>query len=250
MTQVDSSVTQRSDGRDPYRYERFTTRLMLADLRFTRHAPRPGDPVPAFDLATVDGGRLRSADLLGHKPFIVTLGSLTCPMTAAAAHGLRQLHAATGDAVELITVYTREAHPGESIPQPARLGQKLEHAQALAERDYYHWTVAVDDIDGTLHRQLDLKPNAAYLVDRSGRIAFRALWSSETAALITAAQAVVRGDRPRHDTNSALLRPMMRALPLVDAVMRRAGRRASRDLWRAAAPMALMAKLARPWSRL
>lgn len=227
-----------------YRYDRFTTGLMLADLRFSSAAIEPGQPFPTFDLASPDGTRVRSADLQG-QPYVVVLGSLTCPMTASAAEGLRALHEATRDQIELITVYTREAHPGELIPQPADPTQKSAHAGRLAERDGYQWRVAVDDLDGTLHRQLDGKPNAAFVVDRDGRLAFRSLWATDFTSLRRAIEAVTRGSAPRRPTSRSMMGPMMRALPRIDETVRHAGRSASRDLWRSAPPMALMARIAR-----
>lgn len=227
-----------------YRYDRFTTCLMLADLRFSRAAIEPGQPFPSFDLVATDGTRVRSTDLQG-QPYVIIFGSLTCPMTASAAEGLRALHEAVRDRIELITVYTREAHPGEVIPQPTDLAEKSGHARRLAERDGYGWRVAVDDLEGTLHRQLDGKPNAAFVVDRQGRLAFRSLWATDFTSLRQAIDAVSRGDAPRRPTSQAMMRPMMRALPWIDETVRRAGRSASRDLWRSAPPMALMARIAR-----
>jgi len=217
---------------------------MLADLRFSGAAIQPGQPFPAFDLDATDGTRVRSTDLKG-QPYVVILGSLTCPMTASAAEGLRSLHEAMGDSFEFVTVYTREAHPGELIPQPTDLNQKSAHARRLAERDGHNWRVAVDDLDGTLHRQLDGKPNAAFVVDRDGRLAFRSLWATDFTSLRQAIDAVTRGDVPRRSTSQSMMGPMLRGMPWIDETVRRAGRSASRDLWRSAPPMALMARLAR-----
>lgn len=218
---------------------------MLADLRFGAQAPRPGELFPVFDLATPGPRRLRSEDLVGNRPFVIILGSLTCPMTASAARGLRELYASVGNLLPFITVYTREAHPGGLIPQPQAMEEKIEHAQELARRDGYHWEVTIDDLEGTFHRQLDAKPNAAFVVDAEGKLAFRALWSSDSKALRDAILAVTRGELPRRQTSTSLFRPMLSALPWIDEVVSAAGRSASRDLWVAAAPMALMAKVAR-----
>ena len=117
-----------------YRYSHFTTRLLLADLRFSSRAPQPGEPFPAFELAGVDGGWLRSEELVGKRPFVVILGSLTCPMTASAAVTLRELYERMGSTATFISVYTREAHPGEQVPQPEALDTQLAHAKALVAR--------------------------------------------------------------------------------------------------------------------
>ena len=131
------------------------------------------------------------------------------------------------------------------IPQPADLNQKSAHAPRLAERDGYRWRVAVDELDGTLHRQLDGKPNAAFVVYGDGRLAFRSLWATDFIALRQAIDAVTQGDPPRRSTSQSMMGLMLRAMPWIDETLRRAGRSASRDLWRSAPPMALMARLAR-----
>ncbi|HEX5299693.1 MAG TPA: hypothetical protein VFW50_22120, partial [Streptosporangiaceae bacterium] len=64
MTSRASSGTAEPAAR-AYRFERFSTALLIDDMTFGRQAPGPGDPVPAFDLPTLDGGRFRSDDLGG-----------------------------------------------------------------------------------------------------------------------------------------------------------------------------------------
>lgn len=58
-----------------YRYEHFKKELLQEDSSFS-HGPRPGEPLPDFDLPTVDGGRLRKRDLAG-KPFVLIFASIT-----------------------------------------------------------------------------------------------------------------------------------------------------------------------------
>ena len=47
-------------------------------------------------------------------------------MTASAGSALKQLHEEFGDRVAFVTLYVREAHPGERYPQSQTLEQKLE----------------------------------------------------------------------------------------------------------------------------
>ncbi|GAC1299505.1 MAG: hypothetical protein NVS2B9_00580 [Myxococcales bacterium] len=58
-----------------YRYEHFKKELLQEDAAFS-HGPGPGDPLPDFDLPTVEGGRLRKRDLAG-KPFVLIFASIT-----------------------------------------------------------------------------------------------------------------------------------------------------------------------------
>jgi hypothetical protein len=59
-----------------YRYDHFKREVLWGDLSF-RSGPAPGQPFPDFDLETTDNGRVRKADLVGKKPVLMTLGSVT-----------------------------------------------------------------------------------------------------------------------------------------------------------------------------
>lgn len=48
-----------------YLYEHVTRRVLSRDFSFSADAPRAGDPLPSFDLPQADGGRLRTAELMG-----------------------------------------------------------------------------------------------------------------------------------------------------------------------------------------
>lgn len=53
-------------------------------------------------------------------------------MTASAGPALKRMHEEFGDRVGFVTLYVREAHPGERYPQPETFEQKLEHARAYS----------------------------------------------------------------------------------------------------------------------
>jgi len=59
-----------------YAYAHFRRKMLLEDATFGT-GPGPGEPFPGFDLPTADGGRLRLSELLGGRPFVVTLASYT-----------------------------------------------------------------------------------------------------------------------------------------------------------------------------
>lgn len=89
-------------------------------------------------------------------------------MTASSRDGLQVLHERFGDRVRFVLVQVREAHPGERTPQPTSLEEKHAHALRLKELLAAPFEVAVDDIEGSFHRSLDPKPNAAYLIGADG----------------------------------------------------------------------------------
>ena len=233
-----------------YRYDRFTTRLLLRDMRFRKGAAGPGDLVPTFKLVTTDGEELTDQDVFGNRPVLLLFGSITCPMTASAMPFLTQLHSEYGDRVYFIMLNVREAHPGECFRQPVTVAEKLDHARALKQLYGISWTVATDDIEGSLHRALDPKPNSAFLVDTAGVIVFRSLWASDQKAVRQALESVAAGRTPDKTQSQALFLPVARAMGQVQEVMDRAGPQAVRDLWRAGLPMALAGRVATIFSPL
>ncbi len=235
-----------------YRYNRFTTSLLLRDMRFRKGAAGPGDLVPAFNLITTEDEELTNQDVFGIRPVLLVFGSITCPMTASAMPFLTQLHSEFGDRVDFILLNVREAHPGEYFQQPLTLVEKLEHARALKQLYAVSWPVATDTIEGSLHRALDPKLNSAFLINTAGIIVYRSLWTSDQKAVRQALESVVAGRAPGKPQSQALLIPVARAMGQVQKVMDRAGPQAVKDLWRAGLPMALAGRVATifsPFSR-
>jgi thiol-disulfide isomerase/thioredoxin len=224
-----------------YRFERLALPIVLRDLRFNADDPGPGDRVPAFDLPTVGGGRVRSRDLAEAGPALLIFGSSTCPVTDNAAPGLNELYRRFGDRIRFVMVNVREAHPGKVFPQPGTFAAKMAHAERLRQLYGFEFEVAVDDLDGTLHRALSPKPNSAYLGGADRTILFRAHWANDTKALAAALDAVVAGGAPRRSQSGGVVRPTLRMLRNLAPVLDRAGSGAWADMWRVAPPLAAIA---------
>ena len=223
-----------------YCYDHLQLRLVLRDLYFSRDDPGPGHRVPDFDLPTLGGGRFRSTDLGETGPALLIFGSYTCFVTDSAAPGLKELQARFGDRVRFVMVDVREAHPGQAVPQPRTLDEKIAHAKLLRDHHGFEFEVAVDDIDGILHRALSPKPNSAYVLDKDGTILFRAHWANDTKALAAALEAIAAGESPSRSQSGGLVRPMLRLSRNIAPVLDRAGGGAWGDMWRVAPPMAAM----------
>jgi thiol-disulfide isomerase/thioredoxin len=233
------SAQRLSDGHR-YRFDHLTLPLVMRDMRFERTDPAPGDHVPPFDLPTIDGGHLRSDDL-GERPVLLIFGSSTCPVTDNAAPGLNDLHRRFGDRVRFVMVNVREAHPGKAFPQPKTMETKADHATQLRRIYGFAFEIAVDDIDGTLHRAMSPKPNSAYLLAPDGTILFRAQWANDTSALTKAIEATIRHEAPQPSESGGILKPTLRMLRHIAPVLDRAGAGAWRDMWLVAPPLALIA---------
>jgi hypothetical protein len=227
--------SDRGDGHG-YNYPGFERRMIAEDMRFGG-GPEPGEPAPPIDLPTVTGEGFRLADCRALRPVLLEFGSITCPMSAGARPALLRLWRQFGDQVEFVSVYVREAHPGEGYPEHHSFEQKMLHARDWVERDPRPWTVAVDDLDGSVHRAYRPLPNSLYLIDSSGHVAFRALWAaSERLLRRKIAELVAR--EAKGELPAVLGERSNRLLPLVhgavefDATMARAGVGAARDVRR------------------
>ena len=222
-------------GMTRYNYERFTSdmmrRLMMADFP----GPQPGDRAPDFEGRTLDGDRIRLSDYRGRKNVVLTFGSATCPATAASIHGLNQLYEQfQGEDVEFLFVYVREAHPGELIPAHKSVEHKAASAEILREEEGIEMPIVVDDLRGGIHRRYSKLPNPTYIVDRSGRIAFRGKYTRPD-VIGDALEELLERQEERgtdhaivaggEDTSMPKLRPMLHAYRAVE----RGGQMALRD---------------------
>jgi hypothetical protein len=84
-----------------------------------------GDPAIDFTLEDPTGVRYRLSDLLGKKPILLVLGSLTCdlyrrsaPLLTALAHRAFDQSQTYAEVVHFVTVYVVEPHPQSPDPSP------------------------------------------------------------------------------------------------------------------------------------
>ena len=169
-------------GFSNYNYHRFTRELLreAEAERFT--GPRAGDEAPNFRSRTLSGESIRLSDYRGKKNVLLVFGSATCPMTASSIPGIQRLYERLrGDEIEFLFVYAREAHPGERVPAHFSMAGKLKAATLLRDEEDMLMPMAVDDLRGSIHRKYSKLPNPAYLIDRSGRVAFRCMWANAEA---------------------------------------------------------------------
>ena len=165
-------------GFSGYNYEHFS-RELFHDLGQTSFSgPGPGERAPDFKAVTLDGEDVRLSDFAKKKNVLLIFGSATCPMTAASLGGINELYDRfRGDDIEFLFIYVREAHPGEIIPAHHSAREKTEAARLLRDEEDMRMPIVVDDLRGSIHRKYSQLPNPAFLIDRSGRVAFLSLWS-------------------------------------------------------------------------
>lgn len=164
-------------GFSRYNYDRFR-REMLDGEPASRwgQAPTSGDDAPDFNLRSLDGDDVCLSEFRGSRNVVVTFGSATCPQTAASIGGLREL-AREFPQLAFLFVYVREAHPGSMLPPHRSLEDKARAALILREQEQIKFPVLIDELSGETHRRYGALANASFLVDLSGRVAYRSLAS-------------------------------------------------------------------------
>ncbi len=162
-----------------YNYEGFTRDQLIRDVAIDKFGgPRPGERAPDFEGRTIEGDKVRLADYSGDKNVVVTFGSATCPFTAGSIGAINELFEDYNDEdTQFLFVYTREAHPGEKLPAHRSIKDKLHAAEKFREEEDVVMPILVDDLDGSIHRKYGKLPNSTYIIDKSGRVAFRSLWT-------------------------------------------------------------------------
>jgi peroxiredoxin len=225
-------------GLKPYNYESFSNYELLRHA--ARHGfgsgPEPGEKAPDFELRSIEGKKIRLRDFEGKKNVVVTFGSATCPFTASSIRRLNDLYEdyEDNDDVAFLFVYIREAHPGEKLPAHHSYEEKVRSAKTLREEEGVKFPILIDGIEGRVHRKYGKMRNPTYLIDKSGRVAFRSLWSRVTS--ISEAIAELLDAQRARETDHAIVYdgedtsvPMGYAILNSQRALDRGGRKSVRD---------------------
>lgn len=163
---------------EEYNYDHFRRGHLIADIRRTmeRRGVAPGQYTWDFTLPQASGGWLRLDNLRG-TPVLLHFGSYTCPASIGTVEPLKKLYARWGARVAFVDVLVRQAHPGPGAPAYQSDDQKLEDARRYQQEEGIPWPVLADDLAGTVHQVYGMLPDATYLIDVDGRIAFYNMWT-------------------------------------------------------------------------
>jgi peroxiredoxin len=191
-------------GLGNYNYEHFSRELLHEMAKGQFSGPGPGERAPDFQAATLDGDTVHLSDYRGKKNVLLIFGSATCPMTAASMGEINRLYGEfKDDDVEFLFVYIREAHPGERIPAHRSSSEKAAAARLLRDEEGIEMPFLVDDLRGTIHRAYSRLPHPAFLIDKSGLVAYRSRWSRPE-ALASALEELLEVQRER-ETDHAVV---------------------------------------------
>lgn len=162
-----------------YNYGHFSYELLREWMQDSFPGPEPGESAPNFKAKTLEGQTLRLSDFRGKQNILLLFGCATCPMTAASIGAVNALYDRFRDAgVAVVLVYVREAHPGERLPAHETMHDKIASAWFLRKEENLQIPIVVDDLRGSIHRDYGKLPSPAFLIDKSGRVAFRLKWAN------------------------------------------------------------------------
>lgn len=198
-----------------YNYKQFQRSHIARDFASAfDQAPQPGERAPDFTARTLTGDRVQLSDYRGEKNVVLVFGSATCPMTAGSVRGLNELFRRYRDEeVEFLLVYVREAHPGDEIAAHESMAEKVRAAEILREQEDLEFPIVVDDLRGSIHRRYGKLPNPAFLIDKSGRVAFRCLWA-QAGAIEEALQQLLPIQHERGVDHAVVLGGEDRSMPI------------------------------------
>ncbi|MEX2369313.1 MAG: deiodinase-like protein [Candidatus Paceibacterota bacterium] len=138
-------------------------------------APKIGQRAPDFTAYTLDGKVVQLSDFFGQS-VVLEIGSLTCPVYAGVLKRMRRLQKEFTE-VTFLLLYVREAHPGERRGQAQTNKAKRQRAQECKDIYKDPRMVLVDDVSGKAHKAYGLVPNSVFIIDRNGKIFWRAKWN-------------------------------------------------------------------------
>jgi len=170
-----------------YNYDEFSTDDYDLD---TQSGPDLGDKAPDFQLATTEGVTKNLLDFAGDF-LVLEMGSITCPLYQSRREIMETLDQQPN--VSSAVLYVREAHPGADIQAHKTMADKIANAVRLKTEDGETRTVFIDDLEGRVHVAYGSKPNAVYIIDKTGIVVFRSDWNN-AASTQKALQALVAGD--------------------------------------------------------
>jgi hypothetical protein len=170
-------------------------------------------------------------------------------MAVGARPGFLHLLRDFAERVQIVLIYVREAHPGERYPHHTSEEQKLRHACEWVKQDRIPWTTAVDTLDGATHRAYGPVPNSAYLIDRTGHVAFRALWAGQEPLLRSKIEELLRREAEAQGSvdlgqRENIVIPMIHGGAEFERTMKRAGQKARDDFRRAVGNVVYVAQKA------
>ena len=152
-------------------------------LRFCANQVRVGREAPGFALRDFNGKTVRLSNYRKKSHVILMFGSITCGATVTqlrAGHpSIRSLYAQyKRKGFEFFLIYSKEPHPGENIPQPTTIEERLHNALRLKREEKVKFPILIEPLENTVTKIYRGLPNGIFIINREGILVFRSSWTS------------------------------------------------------------------------
>jgi glutathione peroxidase-family protein len=161
---------------------RFPAHRLEGALRFSAHEVRVGTKAPDFALPDLSGKTVRLFGYRGKSSVVLMFGSVTCGATAtqlrAGQPSIRSLYTRyKKKGFEFLLIYTKEPHPGENIPQPTTIAERVKNAVQLKEEEKVNFPILIDAPDNAVRNAYRGWSNGIFVVNKEGVLVFRSSWT-------------------------------------------------------------------------
>jgi glutathione peroxidase-family protein len=161
---------------------RFPAHRLEGALRFSAHEVRVGTTAPDFALPDLGGKTIRLSGYRGQSNVVLMFGSVTCGATAtqlrAGQPSIRSLYTRyKKKGFEFLLIYTKEPHPGENIPQPTTIAERVKNAVQLKEEEKVNFPILIDAPDNAVRNAYRGWSNGIFVVNKEGVLVFRSSWT-------------------------------------------------------------------------
>ena len=160
--------------------------LFTSEVGSLQEGPQLNEAAPDFQLKTQDGQKtVRLADVIGSKPVVLVFGNFTCGPFRSMYPGVEEVYRRFHDDAVFLGVYVREAHPtdgwkmdanakvGVAVAQPKTYGERTAVAQQCCKLLKPEIPLLVDEIDDPTGNAYSGMPARLYVIDKSGKVAFK-----------------------------------------------------------------------------
>jgi glutathione peroxidase-family protein len=221
---------------------RFPAHRLEGALRFSAHEVRVGTEAPDFALPDLGGNTVRLSSYRNKANVVLMFGSVSCGGTAtqlrAGQPSIRFLYTRyKKKGFEFFLIYTKEPHPGENIPQPTTIEERVKNAVQLKEEEKVNFSILIDTSDNAVRNAYRGWSNGIFVVNKEGVLVFRSSWTHgpELARVLVDLcaweKAQARNELVRVCYSERIV-GLLRNKKISDSVHRRAGPQAAQDFAR------------------
>jgi hypothetical protein len=157
---------------------RFPAHRLEGALQFSAHEVRVGTEAPDFALPDLGGKIVRLSSYRNKSNVVLIFDSVTCGATVtqlrAGKPSIRSLYSRyKKKRFEFFLIYTKEPHPGENIPQPTTVEERVKNAVRLKQEEKVNFPIFIDTPSNAVRNAYRGWANGIFVVNKDGVLVFR-----------------------------------------------------------------------------